>query len=144
MPLNGQFQDWSDSGGVVKIPDITCWLNDLVLNEHSYEVLVNELSAYGEFLPITVEGISYWLLHVNKFADINAVDESNSHRVVDESDGIHLESLSFKESEVNKLLVFKTKYNDYKNIYCNESFKLLIEKLGLKGLEFREDLASIF
>ena len=144
VPLTGFFYDDSDSENVIKIPDITCrFTDDLAMNQRAYDLLKEDLSPYGEFLPITVEGIQYWILHVNKFTDMAAVDEANSSRFIDESTFINLEALAFKEDVIGDLLIFKTEYIDYRNIYCTEKFKTLIENSGLKGLAFTTDLASI-
>jgi hypothetical protein len=145
QPLDGYFFDHSDSQNVIKIPDITCWsLGDLMLNQKSYEALVNHLSPYGEFLPITVEGIPYWILHVTKFTDMRFVDNTKSERFIDEAQCINLINLSFKEELLQDLLIFRTEYSGYQNVYCTEKFKQHIESLGLVGLVFNTDLASIF
>lgn len=67
-PLNGCFSDDSDNQNIIKIPDITVWGNHncLVLNQTAYECLQTHLRAVGELLPITSEGISYWLFHSTK------------------------------------------------------------------------------
>ena len=145
QPLSGYFYDHSDQSNVIKVPDITTWfLGDLMLNEVAYEEMKDHLSPYGEFLPITVEGIPYWVLHVTKFTDMSYVDHESSERFIDEAQCINLVSLSFKEEMLNDLLIFRTEYSGYQNVYCTDKFKDLIEKMDLKGLLFQTDLASVF
>jgi hypothetical protein len=120
-PLSGRFNDWSEKKNVLKIPDITCWFTDnLVLNQKSYDLLVKKLSSYGEFLPVNVEGVPYWILHVNKFTDMDMIDEKNSKRFIDAAECINLERLVFREEGLNELLLFKTawlqKYILYRKI----------------------------
>lgn len=143
-PLNGRFLDDSDSQQLVKVPDVSTWfINELVLNDDAFSKLSVHLSKCGEFLPVAVEGIPYWILHVNKFIDMHAIDESKSERFLDAANCINLVSLTFNESEISDLLLFRTEYTGYKNLYCTEKFKSLIESSGLKGLLFSTDLACI-
>lgn len=144
QPLCGQFFDYSDEQNITSIPDISCWVtDDLILSQKAYAALKEDLSPYGEFLPVTVESLPYWILHVNKFAIANAIDEENSERIINDAGLINMNKLAFHENAVNNLLIFKTEYSGYKNIYCTEKFKALIESLGLKGLRFTRDLACV-
>ena len=144
-PLNAIFFDDSDNKNVITPPDITCWFIDrLVLNEKAYQLLSKRLAPYGELLPVKCEGVPYWVLHITKLTKMDAVDEDNSERVIEESSYIDMKRLVFKEDKVKDLLLFKTEFDDYKNIYCSEQFKGLVEDAGLEGLVFSTDLASIF
>lgn len=142
-PLEGSFFDDSDKQTVIALPDISLWANnEIVCNEKAYAVLKVELSPFGEWLPISIEGISYWLFHVTNRTSIDFVNVKESARTIDEVDYIEIEKLSFNEDMLNNMLVFKTEYNNYKNIYCTDSFKSLIEKNKLKGLIFSEDMSN--
>ena len=144
-PLTSRFIDFSDEKNVIKPPDITCWFTEqLVLNEKAYRALSNDLSPYGEFLKTKCEGVTYWVLHVTKKTGIDVVDEIKSERVVNESGYKDIKKLIFKESLVGDFLLFKSAYDDYKNIYCNTRFKQMVELADLHGLVFNIDLASVF
>lgn len=87
----------------------------------------------------------YWVLHVTKKIGLDAVDLSKSEReVIEECEYIGMQSLVFKEEKLKDLLLFQTEFSGYKNLYCTEKFKALIEKSGLKGLLFSTDLAGIY
>jgi len=142
-PLSVEFADESDKKDVTAPPDITVWFTDnLVLNQRAYQALQDTLSPYGEFLPVHCEGIEYWVLHITKCADPGAIDEKNSARHIDESSFINLERLAFNEDKLSDVLLFRTEYTGYRNIYCTEKFKTLIEGAGLKGLLFTDDLTQ--
>lgn len=144
-PLNAIFFDDSDNKNVITPPDITCWfIDNLVLNEKAYQLLSETLAPYGELLPVKCEGIPYWVLHITQFTKIDAVDEDKSERVIEESGYIDMKQLTFKADKVKDLLLFKTEFDGYKNIYCSEKFKERVEAAGLQGLVFSTDLASLF
>ena len=144
-PLDAKFLDFSDKKNVTALPDITCWFTDqLVLNEKAYDLLSNVLEPYGELLPVKCEGIPYWVLHVTKPTGLDVIDESKSERQVEGGGYIDVSSMAFKESAVENLLLFKAEYNGYKNVYCTEGFKALVENASLEGLVFNRDLASVF
>jgi hypothetical protein len=145
VPVDGSFSDESDSGDTLRLPDISCWISDnLVLSEEAKNKLQDHLRPYGELLPVNVEGNRWWVLHVTKLTSDEAVDEERSERVIDESTYKDVKMLAFRDEAVKDLLLFKSEYNDYKSIYCNQAFKDLIEGLGLQGLLFDTGLASIF
>jgi hypothetical protein len=143
--LEVKFHDDSDKKNISSLPDITCWFTDqLVLNERAYNTLSEVLAPYGEFLPVKYKETSYWVFHVTKLTKLDAINETDSARIVEASGHIEVERMSFINSAVKDLLIFKTEYNGLKNVYCSEKFKSLIDSTGLKGLVFNEDLASVF
>lgn len=143
-PVDIKFIDDSDKHNVLTPPDITCWFtNEIILNKKAYDILGTKLTPYGELLPAFCEGIPYWILHVTKKITMDTVDLNKSERIVEEGGFINVKALAFKESEVKDLLIFKTEFSEYRNIYCTEKFKTLIETAGLKGLLFSTDLAGI-
>ncbi len=144
-PLNVEFFDESDSGTVTTPPDITCWfIEQLVLNEKAYQLLSEDLETCGEFLEVKCEGIPYWVFHVTCRTGLDSVDESKSERQIEESGYVDMKKLVFREDSVKHILLFKTEYDSYKNIYCTDKFKSLVENHALKGLVFNTDLASVF
>ncbi|MBV1884157.1 MAG: hypothetical protein KUG82_21130, partial [Pseudomonadales bacterium] len=143
--LDVQFHDDSDKKNISSLPDITCWFTDqLVLSDESYRTLSETLSAYGEFLPVQYKDICFWVFHVTKLTGLDFINQTHSKRTVEASGNIDVEKMSFISDKVKDLLVFKTEYNGFKNIYCSDEFKTLIENAGLEGLVFNEDLASVF
>ncbi len=139
-PLDGRFYDNSDKKNRVSVPDITLWFTDeIVCNEKAYRVLKEPLGSYGEWLPVKVEGISYWLLHVTKKTEMENINLKASERTIDV---IEVQKLSFIQNKIEDLLIFKTAYNNYQNIYCTEDFRSLIEKNELQGLSFSSDMTN--
>ena len=144
QPLPVEFFDDSDKHDVTKPPDITLWFTDqLVVNQKAYEALNDTLSSYGEWLPLQCEGLPYWLLHITRTTGMDAVDSASVRRV-EESGYIDVKKLQFNPSAVKDLLLFKSEFDDGKNIFCSDEYRTLIEEHGLQGLVFSKDLASIF
>lgn len=143
-PIEATFSDDSDNKKVVAIPDITIWAtsNNLACNDKAYEVLKDHLSGYGEWLPVTCEGTQYWLLHATKKTGIDAVNTKVSQRTIDVTEHVEIQRLEFIEDKVQDLLVFQTEYSLYKNLYCTDRFKDLIESAGLGGLVFSDDMTN--
>ncbi|GMR16297.1 MAG: hypothetical protein BMS9Abin31_0619 [Gammaproteobacteria bacterium] len=142
-PINGSFFDDSDKQNIIALPDIALWSTDeIVCNEKAYNILKNTLAPYGEWLPVSIEGVSYWLLHVTQKTGIEFVDVKNSIRTIDIVDHIEIEKLLFNENMLNEMLIFKTQYNNYNNIYCLDKFKILVEENDLQGLIFSKDMTN--
>lgn len=135
--------------GADKLPDISYWTTShMVLNQKAYDVLSSNLEAYGEFLPVNVEGNSYYVFNTLKLVDESFINSDMSEREY-EGDGelkmqVGLHKLKFKEDLLKDTLVFKTEYDTYLNIFCGDEFKNMIEMAGLTGVLFKEDLASVF
>ena len=143
QPVNVEFEDGSAKENIAAVPDISLLLtNQIICNQKAYDALREALNPYGEWLPITVEGIPYWLLHVTKKTGVEYVDVKNSKRTLYVVDYNEIEKLTFKNELLESLLLFKTAYNDYKNIYCTDKFKNLIMEFGLKGLLFSTELGD--
>jgi hypothetical protein len=140
--LPAQFRDDSDGGAVAALPDITLWMADcLAMNEKAYTALSAPLEEYGEFLSVTCEGVPYWVLHVTKVVDSDAVDLTSSEREIDESGYVDIKTLRFVDEQVKDLLIFRSEYTDGRNVYCSDKFKSIIDDNGLKGLIFDTELA---
>lgn len=144
-PLNGTFSNDSDNQNLTAVPDITEWFghNCLVLNQKAFDALNQQLAAHGELLPIQSEGKPYWLFHSTTKTGMDKIDESKSTRTIEETGFVDMQSLSFKEETLKNQLVFQTEFSNYRNMYCTEEFKTLVESNGLKGLYFSTDLACI-
>lgn len=135
--------------GADNLPDISYWTTShMVLNQKAYDSLSNNLSTYGEFLPVNVEGNSYYIFNVLKLVDESFVNLDMSEREY-EGEGelkmqVGLHKLKFREDLLEDTLVFKTEFDTYLNIFCGDEFKNMVEMAGLTGVLFKEDLASIF
>jgi hypothetical protein len=144
-PVEASFRDDSDKQNIVTPPDITVWFtsNNIALNQKAYDVLGRVLASYGELLPISCEGIAYWLLHTTQKTGMDFVNLELSKRIVEDGGYTDMISLAFKEEKLKDLLIFQTEFSDYRNLYCTEKFKTLVETAGLTGLVFSTDLACI-
>ncbi len=132
-PLNIRFYNDSDSN-ITAIPDITCWFTDqLIMNDKAFKHLKEPLKQYGEWLPTLCENIPYWLFHVNLKTDLSYVDNNKSQRNIDETGFIEVTKLGFLKNKVESLLIFKSQFNNYENIYCNQTFKDLSKTTNLKA-----------
>ena len=90
---------------MISVPDITLWFTDeIVCNEKAYRVLKEPLDSYGEWLPINVEGISYWLLNVTKKTEMEDIDLKASKRTIDVIDNIEVQKLSFIQKKIHSLV----------------------------------------
>ncbi len=125
-----------------KIPDISDWQSgDLVFSGKACDLLYKHLADYGEFLPVKCDDQNCHIFNVLNIMDV--VDVENSAQILDQGVFMGIKKLSFKEGLLTDTLLFKIKYDNLHNIYCTDAFKTLIEKSGLTGLIFTEDLASV-
>jgi len=141
--------DYKKSNPIPFLPDVTHWgHNHLVFNQKAYDLVSEHLNPFGEFLPVVCEGYDYYLFNILQIADDNLIDQTNSEKNMMTMDGITMQmgikKLKFKEHKLKDTLVFKTNYDEYVGIFCNNKFKQLVEDANLKGIVFKLDLASIF
>jgi hypothetical protein len=125
--------------GGEQIPDVTTWkLGYLVLNKKAYGSLHKCLSGAGEFLPVYVKNIEYFIFNPLYVIADSAVNKTNAVEVIDS--GVHLGqgNILFDESMLDKdnISVFKTNTDQLVFSYCTEQFKKLYENYGCKGLVF--------
>ena len=66
--------------------------------------LKEPLDSCGEWLPVKVEGISYWLLHVTKKTGMENIDLKASERIIDVIDNIEVQKLSFIQNKIHSLI----------------------------------------
>lgn len=123
----------------ISIPDITTWVaGNLVLNTKAYETLSNKLKESGEFLPVSVEGIDYYIFNTLKVIDDKYINKDKARAVVDGGVNVGLENVSFSTDGLEGAYVFKSSSDHVLHTYCTESFKELIVEHDLKGLLFTE------
>ncbi|WP_193164107.1 hypothetical protein [Microbulbifer hainanensis] len=142
---------WQDIGAAfVKVegldqtekPDITIWNGaNFVLSPKAYDLLAEQLSPLGEFLPITIDGQTYQI-----FNCLNTVEADKNVSEAEISDDLWMgvKSLGFKKEDVENNLVFKTRFDRCGALYCGDQFRNLVKIFKLKGLNFNEDLLTSF
>lgn len=142
--------EWFEQNPDAKdIPDISFWgTSNLILNQKAHDVLLNYLKAYGEFLPVNVKDELFYIFNVLHLVDGSVINLDQSEREF-EGEGeykyqVGLHKLKFNENLLIDTLIFKTEYDTFLNIFCGDNFKTLIEMSGLKGINFKIDLASTF
>ncbi|MFC1750818.1 hypothetical protein ACFL2V_18660 [Pseudomonadota bacterium] len=140
-PLVVEYYDSSENKTPAQIPDITIDSGRLYLSEEAYEGLADILSPFGEFLPILVLQKNAYVFNPLKIAeDIGGVNTKLSFK----NDWGDLESLAFHDDKVKEFVVFRSEFDGYMGLFCQEAFKLKIEALGLQGIIFSKDLGNIF
>ncbi|MBB3062811.1 hypothetical protein [Microbulbifer rhizosphaerae] len=122
-------------------PDITSWGSTcrLVLNEKAFGVLKRLLSPYGEFLITPCEGQRYRIFNCRT---TKPADESKSQKEMMNGLQTGLINLDFDPTDIAGAPVFKTDYDLFGSLYCDEQFKSLVEENSLTGITLREDLAT--
>jgi hypothetical protein len=121
-----------------KLPDLTLWRSaSCIMSGRALKVLENELSAFGEFLPLTYQGERCALFNCLKQID---ADPNNSSRVEEQGYFMDVEHLAFP-ADTNELM-FKCPYENNRNLFCSIRFKKLADENRLGGIYFGEDLAE--
>lgn len=121
--------------------DINVYTNFLVLKMNAYDILCEELSPLGEFLPLNVEGNKMMMFNLLTFAE-----EKKDLCEMAYLDGYEngLKMLSFNEVDIETKSIFKSKLQGGMANYCTDKFKVLVEAHNLTGIKFDIDLISPF
>ncbi len=123
------------------LPDLVVCDGRLFLNEHAYTVLEPFLKNDGEFLPVDYEnGEGYFYTPLQVAEKVNALDTKLSSR----NAWGDIDNLVFDEDKVKAWSVFRTEFDGYMGLFCQESVKESIEKENLTGMYITNDLANIF
>lgn len=123
------------------LPDIAIDQGRLFLNERAFEVLKPLIENDGEFLPVTYEqGDAYIFIPLQTAESVNGLNDKLSLK----NDWGDMENIAFHEERVGNWAVFRSEFNAYMSIYCNEAIKDAIEANKLTGLFITPDLANIF
>ncbi len=129
-----------DSDSSAEIPDISCWIGaTLILSNKAYNLLKSELKPYGEFLPVQCASNNFYIF--NCLTIVN-VDEQKSEQELFDGEVVDINKIVFDKSEVGTQIIYKTKYNNCQDLFCNESFKEIIIKNYLTGITFSENLTQ--
>ena len=142
-PHSSFFQSDNYRAKGVNIPDITTWLlGNLVLNENAYTALHTHLATMGEFLPVSCEGIKYYIFNALNIITDDAINKENTKSIIESGINMGLESLEFIPTKANGQLIFKTNADKLASLYCTDQFKELITTHNLKGLNFKTNLVA--
>lgn len=123
------------------IPDVSLWLSGaaLVLSEKAFNVLVDLLADFGEFLPvICTEGV----FHIFNCRTLVDADLNQSEQRIERGQVIGIKRLAFKDTDVVDAVIFKTSFNNCTDLYCTDAFKQAVENYHLTGVKFSLDLAG--
>lgn len=123
-------------------PDIASWVGNLALSPKAFTAIGEHLTAYGEFLPVTINGEDWQVLNITHTRNDDVIDTDKSEQ--DLSGGIYmgLKALAFNEDRLDKELIFRCKYDQGVGQFATEAFKTLIEENHLSGIIFSEDLVK--
>ena len=124
------------------VPDISTGIGaTLVLSPKAERYLGDLLKGCGELLPVHIENETYYLFNCLTLAQ---EDVDNSHyKTLDDGTPIELSALSFKDS-TDKLVAFKSQYENCLTVFCNQLLKSAIEQFELTGVTFDENLVEVF
>ncbi len=140
-PLKVTFPKNSKEDLACKIPDIAAFQGRLFLNPKAYEVLKPLIENDGEFLPAIYEqGAGHIFIPLRVAEDVDGLDTDLSKK----DEWGQIENLAFHENKVKDWNVFRTAYNDYDTLQCQQAVKDAIESADLKGLYFTPNLGNIF
>lgn len=121
--------------------DINVYDCYLVFSQKAYDVFVNKIEFFGEFLPLEVDGDPAMLYHLRTFG--REVESACKFKYIDGiQDG--LEKLVFDDSDIKEKIIFKSKLRGTSAMYCTDEFKKIYVENGLTGIRFDKDLLSIF
>ncbi|WP_444998451.1 hypothetical protein [Aliikangiella sp. IMCC44359] len=137
VPLNFNFSiDHKEDKGKT-IADLCVVNGRLFLSQRAYDILLPLINEDGEFLSVRYqEGNGYF------FTPLSVVDVDPKITLKNEWGDI--ENLGFNEKDVEKYAVFRTRYDGYIGLYCQDRVKQAIEDNSLTGLYITTDLANIF
>lgn len=123
------------------VPDIIVRNGRLFFTIAAYDTLHKLIEPQGEFLPVTYEGKDGYLFNVLSLAeDVDGVDKKLSTK----NEFGEVQSLSFNEAKVKDFALFRTGFDGYMGIYCNDKLKAAIEENKFKGITFSNDIGNIF
>ncbi len=124
------------------IPDVSRWIGaTLILSPKAYLSLKDLLHSHGELLPIKCNDEVFYIFNC---LDLAKANESLSKQKLFKGDVVGIEKLIFDDENIEGKCVFKTKYTNCLDIFCNQEFKDAVLKYDLNGIVFNENLASEF
>ncbi len=132
---------FSNVGGLTgsAIPDIAEHQGRLFISAKAYGVLYSLLKDDGEFLPVTcADGNCYMFNPLRLAEELGALNEA--HCVKNEWDEV--EHIAFHEDKLTSVTAFRTEFDDYLSLFCNEELKQTIKQHKLTGVTFDANLGN--
>ncbi|TNC83232.1 MAG: hypothetical protein CSH37_15365 [Thalassolituus sp.] len=132
---------FSNAGGLTgsAIPDIAEHQGRLFISAKAYDLLYPLLKNDGEFLPVTcADGNGYMFNPLRLAEELGALNEA--HCVKNEWDEV--EHIAFHEDKLTSVTAFRTEFDDYLSLFCNEKLKQAIEQHQLTGVTFNTNLGN--
>lgn len=124
------------------IPDIAKWINaTLVLSPKAVAAIGEVLARNGEFLPINIAGQNF---HIFNCLTLMGVDHTRCEKAFYDGEEIGWKTIAFKESDVTKTIIFKSRDQGCLDLFCGDELKNLIEKHQLNGVAFDQSLTRSF
>lgn len=113
----------------------------LFLTADALDILAPELEKLGELLPVTYGENKGFIFNILSIAeDFDGVDKKLSSK----NEFGEVQSFYFHESKLQNQSLFKTVFDGYLGIYCNENLKNFIENNRLRDVTFSNDTGSIY
>jgi len=132
-----------EEGGITggKTADIMQFKGKLFLSQKAYDLLSAELENDGEFLPVEYEnGRGYIFNPLSLAESVDGLNKEKSKKA-GKRDIINME---FHEARLSHFGAFKTEFDNYISVICNDRVKEIAQNEGLGGVKFSEDLAENF
>lgn len=137
-PVSIKFQPTVKEDKSHQLPDIAVKSGRLFLNDNAFKILEPLIAQDGEFLDIVFNNNQVGKL----FNPLQVVQPDP--KVTKKNEWEDIVSLGFDTNDCKNYSIFRTAFNGYKNLYCQESVKQAIEDNKLIGLYITNDLANIF
>lgn len=125
------------------IPDISLWLTgaSLALSQRAKSLLENMLAPFGELIPIVCGTETFYIFNCLTLAE---ADPEQSEHILQDGHIVGESKIGFTQQEVHGKLIFKTKFNSCRDIYCGDEIRNLAEANGLTGIKFSSTLIVSF
>ncbi|TQV81182.1 hypothetical protein FKG94_08735 [Exilibacterium tricleocarpae] len=124
-----------------KIADIMPFKGKLFLSTKAYEVLKPLIENDGEFLSVTYERGQGYIFNPLSVAESVGGLNTDVSRKNEWNDTL---AIAFHEDCVKDFAIFKTEFDLYQSVICQQSVKDAIEAAGLGGAYFTPDLGNPF
>lgn len=121
---------------VSELPDISQTNGRLFLSDKAFQALKSVLEPFGEFLPITYQGNQGFLFTIFETADA-ALDK----QLCTKNEWGDITWIAFDTEKLSQAPIFRTEYDDYQSVFCQDEFRQVYEEAELTGLIFTEDLS---
>ncbi len=136
-PLELSFIPLKKADAELPIPDLSVRSGRMFLSKQAYSVLFPIIKDCGDFLPVNYAlGSGYFFIPLLVAKVDNHVTQMNEWE--------EITSLGFIEEDVKEYPIFRTDYDTYYRLFCQEPIKKAIEDNNLTGLYITNDLANVF